>query len=103
MNTLTIILAQSVTGAVIEIILLILGAAIIGFFTAWFYQKAHFTPIINKLETEKAELIKKVADLNTKIEGLNNDISLLKNRIAELEKVIAGKDKEIADLKKTGR
>jgi len=93
MNTQLIFLTQSVTGAVIEIILLLLGAALIGFFTAWYYQKSYYTPIIKKLEAEKE-------DLNKKIDGLNNDISGLKGKISDLEKVISGKDKEIEELKK---
>jgi peptidoglycan hydrolase CwlO-like protein len=93
MNTQLIFLAQSVTGAVVEIILLLLGAALIGFFTAWYYQKSYFTPIIKKLEAEKE-------DLNKKIDGLNNEIAVLKEKIGNLEKTIADKNKEIEELKK---
>lgn len=93
MNTQLIFLTQSVTGAVIEIILLLLGAALIGFFTAWYYQKSYYTPIIKKLEAEKE-------DLNRKIDGLNNDIAGLKGKIGNLEKVISDKGKEIEELKK---
>jgi len=100
MNTQLILLTQSVTGAVVEIILLLVGAALIGFITAWFYQKSYFTPIIKRLEAEKEELNKKIAELNTRIEGLNNDISSLKSKISTLEKVIISKDKEIEELKK---
>jgi len=100
MNTQLILLTQSVTGAVVEIVLLLVGAALIGFITAWFYQKSYFTPIIKRLEAEKEELNKKIAELNTRIEGLNNDISSLKSKISTLEKVIISKDKEIEELKK---
>lgn len=93
MNVQFILLAQSVVSAVIEIILLLIGAALIGFFTAWFYQKSVYTPVINRLEEEKEEL-------NNKIDGLNNDIAKLKDDVSGLEKVIAAKDKEIAELKK---
>jgi peptidoglycan hydrolase CwlO-like protein len=93
MKLLFIIIAQSTTGPVIEIILLLLGAALIGFLTAWFYQKSVYTPVIKKLEEEKE-------NLNKKIEGLNNDISGLKGKIGELEKIISNKDKEIEELKK---
>ena len=93
MNAQFIFLAQSVASAVIEIILLLLGAAAIGFITAWFYQKSVYTPVINRLEEEKEAL-------NLKIDGLNRDITTLKNDISGLEKVISGKDKEIAELKK---
>ena len=100
MNTQLILVAQSATSAMIEIALLLLGAGLVGFFTAWFYQKSHFTPIIKTLEAEKEELNKKIVALNNKVDGLNSDISGLKAKIADLEKAITTKDKEIADLKK---
>jgi peptidoglycan hydrolase CwlO-like protein len=99
MNPQFILLAQSVTGAVIEIILLLLGAALIGFFTAWFYQKSYFTPIIKKLEEEKAELHKKIDGLNLDITGLKNDISGLKTKVEGLEKTIQSRNAEIEALK----
>jgi hypothetical protein len=49
MNAQFILLAQSVTAVVIEIVLLLIGAALIGFLTAWFYQKHFFTPIVKRL------------------------------------------------------
>ena len=55
MTQLFILLAQSVTGAVITIIALLLVAVIIGYFTAWFYAKSVYTPVIKGLEAEKAE------------------------------------------------
>jgi peptidoglycan hydrolase CwlO-like protein len=99
MNLQYILLTQSVTGAVVEIILLLLGAAIIGFFTAWYYQKSYFTPIINKLEDEKAELHKKIDGLNLDITGLKNDIGQLKTKVEGLEKTIQSKNAEIEALK----
>jgi len=93
MNTLFILLTQSAISAMIEIVLLLLGAALIGFLTAWFYQKSVYTPVIKRLELEKEELIKK-------IDGLNKDIMRLNGKISELENVIAEKDKEIGQLKK---
>jgi peptidoglycan hydrolase CwlO-like protein len=93
MNTLLIILAQSATSAMIEIALLLLGAAIIGFLTAWYYQKSVYTPVIKRLESEKE-------DLNKKIVGLNNDIAGLRGKIGDLENTISRKDKEIEQLKK---
>lgn len=99
MNPLFILLVQSVTGAVAEIILLLVGAALIGFFTAWFYQKSYFTPIIKKLEEEKAELHKKIDGLNLDINGFKNDIAGLKSKIEGLEKTIQSKNTEIEALK----
>ena len=100
MNAEFILLTQSVTGAVIEIILLLLVAAVIGFLTAWYYQKSYFTPIIKKLEAEKEELNRRIDGLNRDIAKLNGDITALKARISDLEKTISAKDKEIEELKR---
>jgi peptidoglycan hydrolase CwlO-like protein len=93
-------LAQSVTGAVITIVALLLVAAIIGYLTAWFYAKSVYTPIIRKLEEEKADLQKQVADLKDNIRKLNKEIDGLNEKTKELEKTIGEKDKTIADLRK---
>lgn len=107
MTHLFIQLAQSVTGAVITIVALLLVAAIIGYVTAWFYAKSVYTPIIKGLETEKADLQKQVAGLkddiaklNAKIEKLNQDIAKLENEIADKNKLITEKDKLLADKDK---
>jgi len=93
-------LAQSVTGAVITIVALLLVAAIIGYLTAWFYAKSVYTPIIKKLEEEKADLQREVAGLKDDIRKLNKEIDGLKEKTKELEKTIGEKDKTIADLRK---
>ena|SRR5665648_1126331 len=94
MKPLFILLAQSVTGSVIEIVLLLLVAGLIGYFTAWFYAKSVYTPIIKGLEEEKTEL-------DRQIWGLKDDISKLNEKIGKLEEEIAEKDKEIENLKNT--
>jgi peptidoglycan hydrolase CwlO-like protein len=99
MNPQFIQLLSTVATAVVEIILLLAGACLIGFITAWFYQKSYFTPIIKKLEAEKEELNRKIDGLNKDITGLKNDISSLNSKMAGLEKTIAEKDKEITELK----
>ena len=117
MNPLYIFLTQTVTGAVTEIILLLLGAALIGFFTAWFYQKSFYVPIIKKLESEKEELTAKVAGLNAEVADLKSEVAKLndektrltgetenqKQKLSELGKLLASKDAEIETLKKAGR
>ena len=99
MKLLFILLAQSVTGAVITIVALLLVAAIIGYFTSWFYAKSIYTPIITGLETEKAELIKQVNDLRNDITELNGKVDNLNVKISKLEKTLTEKDKEILKLK----
>jgi len=99
MNAQFILLTQSVTAAVIEIILLLLGAALIGFLTAWYYQKNHYVPIVNKLESEKAELISHVNSLKSDIDRLNERINGLEKNLLDRDKAIGELKKEITDLK----
>ena len=98
MTLLFILLTQSVTGAVITIVALLLVAVIIGYFTAWLYAKSVYTPIIKGLEAEKAELNKQVAGLKDDINKLNGTVDSLNEKIGNLEKEIAEKDKEIKNL-----
>jgi peptidoglycan hydrolase CwlO-like protein len=94
-----ILLVQSVTGAVIFIVALLLVAAIIGYFSAWFYAKSVYTPIIKGLEAEKADLQKQVAGLKDDVSRLNGTIDELKGKIGNLEEQIVGKEKEIKELR----
>jgi peptidoglycan hydrolase CwlO-like protein len=92
-------LAMSTTGAVITIVALLLVAAIIGYFTAWFYAKSVYTPIIKGLEAEKADLQKQVAGLKDDVSRLNSKIEDLNGKIGKLEEEIGKKEKEIKDLR----
>lgn len=95
-----IILAQSVSGAVATIVGLLLVAALIGYLTAWFYAKSVYTPIIKKLEKEKADLQAEVAALKEEISKLNSGAEELKKKITSLEELVEKKEKELRDLKK---
>jgi peptidoglycan hydrolase CwlO-like protein len=96
-----ILIAQSTTGPMIEIALLLLVSVLIGFLTAWFYQKSVFTPIIKGLEAEKDDLNKKIEGLNNDIIGCKTKIAELENTIKEKENTIIEKDKDIELLKKS--
>ena len=85
MNTLMIFLAQTKTAAIIEILLLLLVAAIIGYVIAWLFYKSIYTKKIKILESEKEKL-------NGQIVKLNDDNSKLKKSLRE-------KDDEIENLK----
>jgi len=98
MVQLSILLVQSVTGAVITIIGLLLVAAIIGYFSAWFYAKSIYTPVIRGLENDKEELKKEVTVLKGDIAKLNGQVDKLNDKIVSLEKEIAARNKEIKDL-----
>jgi peptidoglycan hydrolase CwlO-like protein len=101
MNQLSVLLALSVTGSVIVMILLLLVAGVIGFFTAWFYSKSIYNPIVKSLEDEKAELNKQILGLNDDVTNLNSKIDGLNNKVGKLEKKIAQKETEIKNHKNT--
>jgi peptidoglycan hydrolase CwlO-like protein len=100
MTQLFILLVQSVAGAVITIIALLLIAAVIGYFTAWLYAKSVYTPVIKGLETDKENLTIKLEGLNEDVKKLNGKVEKLNEKISTLEEEIEEKDKEIRHLKK---
>jgi predicted flap endonuclease-1-like 5' DNA nuclease len=75
----TILLAQTKSGAIIEIIFLLLVAAIIGYVTAWYYGKSLFIEEINALKLE-------VNTLNKTIIGLEMQNSNLQKELDEKRK-----------------
>ncbi len=102
MTQLFILAAQSVTGAVITIIGLLLVAGIIGYLTAWFYAKSVYTPVIKALQKEKEDLTAKVGDLGRQLEVMKSQVIILNEtierqaeKIKSLENEIEEKDKQI--------
>ncbi|MGA2405812.1 MAG: hypothetical protein ABSF81_03560 [Bacteroidales bacterium] len=100
MIQLLIQLTQTVTGAVITIVALLLVAVIIGYFTAWIYAKSVYTPVIKGLEADKNELNKQVAGLKEDVSSLNRKVDKLNDKIGKLEEELTEKDKEIKKLNK---
>jgi peptidoglycan hydrolase CwlO-like protein len=100
MTQLFILLVESVTGAVITIIALLLVSAIIGYFTAWLYAKSVYTPVIKGLEADKDNLNKEVDGLNDDVRKLNGKVDKLSEKVSKLEADIEERDKEISKLKK---
>ena len=100
MKPLFIILEQSNTGAIILILALLLVAGIIGYFTAWFYAKSIYTPVIKGLEAEKAELNKQIDGLKKDVIKINENVEKLNEKIGLLEKEPTDKEKEISQLTK---
>jgi peptidoglycan hydrolase CwlO-like protein len=86
MSTLIILAIQSKGAAILIIIALLLGAAIIGYLSAWFYSKSIYEKKIDIIQAEKDELDRQIA-------GLNEEISKLQENLDE-------KDKEIEKLTK---
>ncbi|HEX2969962.1 MAG TPA: hypothetical protein VHO46_12755 [Bacteroidales bacterium] len=102
MEQLYFLAAQSVTGAVMTIIGLLLVAGIIGYVTAWFYAKSVYTPVIKALQKDKDDLTANVESLNRQLEVMKSEIIKLNStiesqaeKIKALEQSVAEKDKEI--------
>ncbi len=91
-------LAQSVTGAVVTIVLLLLVAAIIGYLTAWYYAKSVYTPKIKALEDEKSTLLRQVDDLRDESKKQKDTIAGQLETIKGLEATVAGLNEELKGL-----
>ena len=73
-----ILLTQTKTTAALEIIVILVIAALIGYLTSYFYYKAIYTKKIN-------ELIKEKENLNAKIAGLQAEKSNLEQQVQKLQ------------------
>jgi len=84
MNTLLILLAQTKSEATLEILSLLLVAAIIGYLTSWLYYKSIYESRIKVIESER--------------DGLKNQTVNLKTENSNLYKSLREKDDEIEHL-----
>jgi predicted flap endonuclease-1-like 5' DNA nuclease len=75
MNTLIFFLALTKSGATVEILSLLLGAALIGYITAWLYYKSVYEKRIEVIESDKHELNNRIVNLDGIIVDLNKSIS----------------------------
>ncbi|MBN1767815.1 MAG: hypothetical protein JW842_04830, partial [Prolixibacteraceae bacterium] len=73
MTTLIILFAQTKGVAIIEILLLLLVAAIIGYITSWLYFKSIYKKKMKVLEFERHEFNNRIVNLNAEISKLNKN------------------------------
>jgi septal ring factor EnvC (AmiA/AmiB activator) len=95
-----ILIAQSVTSAVITIIGLLLVAGIIGYLTAWFYAKSVYVPVIKGLQVDKEQLTNQVESLNRQVDLLNKQVEDHKSEISKLNVTLEEKNSRIATLER---
>jgi predicted flap endonuclease-1-like 5' DNA nuclease/archaellum component FlaF (FlaF/FlaG flagellin family) len=121
MNTILILFAQTKGGATIEILSMLLGAAIIGYITAWLYYRSVYESRIKIIESEKQELNNRIKiiesennklnnrnkviesenkELNERIKTIESDKHELNNRIVNLDGIIVDLNKRISDKDK---
>ena len=74
MNTLLILSAQTKSGATLEILSLLLVAAIIGYVTAWLFYKSVYEKRIKAVESDKHELNNRIVNLDAEIFNLKKNL-----------------------------
>lgn len=85
MNAISVLLVQTKSEATIEIALLLLGAGIIGFVTAWFYTRSLFNKKIKAIEAEKDSLKNTIVRINADTVNLHDR---LRDREGEIKPLI---------------
>ena len=73
------ILAKTLAGTIVEIIVLLLGAGLIGYFTSYLYYRGIYRKKIYKLEGD-------LEDLRIKNDKLSDQIAKLEKELEEKEK-----------------
>lgn len=86
MTLLISILAKTQTGAILEIVLMLLIAGIIAFITSYLFYKPIYQKKINALEDEKKELNQHINSLKSEITLIEEELSGLKKELEEKEK-----------------
>jgi predicted flap endonuclease-1-like 5' DNA nuclease len=95
MNTLLVLLEQTKSEATIEILALLLVAAIIGYVTAWLYTKSVYAKRLTVVETEKDELSNQIVIINTDRGNLINNLREKDKEVEKLNINLREKDKEM--------
>lgn len=102
MNTAMILLAQTKGGAVVEILLLLLVAAIIGYVTAWLFYRALYEKRLKETEAEKHRLNNRIVNLNGEIVDHRK---IIEHKDQEFEQFISeyiSMHKHVIDYKRIG-
>jgi predicted flap endonuclease-1-like 5' DNA nuclease len=84
MDTLLILVTQSKIGAILEILSLLLVAAIIGYITAWLFYKSVYARRIKAIVSDKDELNKQITILNTDKSNLHKSLREKDNEMEHL-------------------
>lgn len=105
MNTLIILFAQTKGAAIVEILLLLMVAAIIGYITSWLYFRSIYKKRILVVESERHEFNNRIINLNAEISKLNKNnceniqeieqLELKVNALRELHKEAVGETDEM--------
>ncbi len=83
---LVILQTQSTAGAALEIIVMLLGAAIIGVVTTYFYMKSKYQQTINTLESKLEAAERSKVHLREELASVKNELASVKEELEEKKK-----------------
>ncbi|MGC9343486.1 MAG: hypothetical protein ACP5E3_12350, partial [Bacteroidales bacterium] len=81
-----ILQTQPTVGAALEIIIMLLGAAIIGVLTTYFFMKSKYDKIIHSLESELESTQKERDRLNVELSNTKQELAAKNEQFEELNK-----------------
>jgi predicted flap endonuclease-1-like 5' DNA nuclease len=102
MNTLMILLAQTRGEAAIEIISMLVGAAIIGYVTAWLFYKSVYEKKLKAVESDKHELNNRIVNLDSEVFNLKQRIIEKDDKIEQLTLTQISERKHLLDYNSFG-
>ncbi|MFC2086897.1 hypothetical protein ACFLSA_01885 [Bacteroidota bacterium] len=88
MNTLLILLTQTKTSATLEILALLLVAAIIGFVTSWLYYKSIYRKKIEVIESDLNDHKKQILVLREEKNNMQKELSEKDNEVRHLAREV---------------
>lgn len=101
---LVLLQTQSTAGAALEIIVMLLGAALIGVLTTYFFMKSKYDKIISSLQSELEASEKARAQLNSDLSAVKQELSKKEGEFEKLNlKFEELKKKEENSKKDTSR
>lgn len=102
MNTIIVLLAQTRGEAAIEIISMLVGAAIIGYITSWLFYKSAYENKIKATESDKHELNNRIVNLDADVFNLKQVILLRDEEIEQLTLSHISEQKHLLDFNSFG-
>lgn len=97
----TILQTQSTTGAALEIIVMLLGAALIGVLTTYFFMKNKYDKIIHSLQSELEQTVKERDKLSAELTVVNQDLDKKTKELEEFNQKYNELVKREEDRKKS--
>lgn len=102
MNTIIVLLAQTRGEAAIEIISMLIVAAIIGYITAWLFYRSVYEKKLKLVESDKHELSNRIINLDADVFNLKKSMNLKEEQIEQLTLLHISEKKHLLDFSSFG-